>query len=198
MWNYRLGSLLNFADDDDDSDYFTGNSRVDVINILSGTSEYRDVVNKIHATLNVTIKKVVKIDNHLLKIYYDQNKELYRQTLNGAFEERDLFHATAQRNVASIATYNLDKNRTVRSKFGKGVSFSPSAHYANTYCNRNVGLNRALILCKVLIGKCHVGNYSVLEPLPGYDTTTGNCGKVYVKYKDNEFYPKYVAYYNSY
>ncbi|KAJ9587299.1 hypothetical protein L9F63_019175, partial [Diploptera punctata] len=193
LWGYRDSS----SSLDDNDDYFTGNSRVDITDLPKSSVEYKDVVRRINSTLMVAIKKVVKVDNRLLKDYYNQNKEKYRISLNGIFQEMQLFHATAERNVESIVTYNFDKNRTVRSKFGRGVSFSPSAEYANRYCNRNVGYNRALILTKVLVGKSHAGSYSTHQPMDGYDTTTGNQGKVYVKYKDNEFYPEYVAYYNS-
>lgn len=36
-------------------------------------------------------------------------------------------------------------------------------------------------------------------PKPGYDTTVGGRTNeiIYVKYKDNEFLPEYVAYYND-
>ncbi|KAJ9600225.1 hypothetical protein L9F63_009485 [Diploptera punctata] len=176
--------------------YFTGNNKVNIIDIPKSSEEYKDVVGKIDTTLNATIRKVVKVDNRLLKDYYNQNKERYRISLNGIFQEMQLFHATADRNVESIVTNNFNKRYTVRSKFGKGVSFSPSAEYANRYCNRNVGYNRALILTKVLVGKSHEGSYDTYEPMFGYDTTTGNDGKVYVKYNDNEFYPEYVVYYN--
>jgi hypothetical protein len=109
--------------------------------------------------------------------------------------ERVLFHATGQSNIESITKNNLDWRRSIRTKFGCGVSFSPSATYANTWCNRDIGPNRALIVARVLVGSSHEGDYGTKLPLPGYDTTVGNRGQVYVKYYDHEFYPEYVVYY---
>lgn len=85
-----------------------------------------------------------------------------------------------------------------RAKFGKGVSFSPSAAYANQECSRSNGLQRAIIIAKVLVGKIQGGVRNQLLPSSNYDTTVGNFGSVYVKYYDDEFYPEYVVYYYDY
>lgn len=82
-----------------------------------------------------------------------------------------------------------------RAKFGKGVSFSPSAKYANDQCSRSNGWNRAFIVCQVLVHEKEFGSYSTTLP-KNSDTTIDTKGNVYVKYYDDEFYPKYVAYYN--
>jgi hypothetical protein len=80
-------------------------------------------------------------------------------------------------------------------KFGQGVSFSPSAAYANTHCKRNYSARRAVIIAQVLVRATCDGHYGMVLPNSGADTSTGNFHSVYVKYCDNEFYPKYVAYY---
>lgn len=84
-----------------------------------------------------------------------------------------------------------------RAKFGKGVSFSPSAVYANKQCARSNGNDRAMIISKVLVHSKHNGNYFTELPNSGYDTTGDTYQNVYVKYFDDEFYPEYVAYYEN-
>jgi hypothetical protein len=115
----------------------------------------------------------------------------------GCVTEMELFHATSPSNVSSITRNNLDWRRSVRTKFGEGVSFSPDARYANLHCNRNNPTHRAMIIAKVLVHSTCTGSYYMKLPSGNADTSTGNCGSVYVKYTDNEFYPTYVAYYDS-
>ena len=80
--------------------------------------------------------------------------------------------ATRQSNVDSITKNNLDWRRSVRTKFGCGVSFSPSATYAHTWCNRSAGYCRALIVARVLVGSSHDGDYDTKLPRLGYDTNS--------------------------
>jgi hypothetical protein len=135
-------------------------------------------------------------EKFLLSGCYLLKKEEYISRY-GYVTEKELFHATSAANVSSIATYNLDWRRSVRTKFGEGVSFSPDAHYANLHCNRVNPKERALLIAKVLIHLTCLGYSTMVLPQSNYDTSTGNGGSVYVKYNDNEFYPDYVAYYSS-
>jgi hypothetical protein len=54
-----------------------------------------------------------------------------------------------------------------------------------------------MIIAKVLVHSTCLGSYSTALPYGNADTSTDNRGDVYVKYCDNEFYPTYVAYYDS-
>ncbi|KAJ9600226.1 hypothetical protein L9F63_009486, partial [Diploptera punctata] len=157
--------------------------------------EFNKVVNKIQSTLKITVQRVERVQNSFLWGCYLLRKGEYKKRLRKPIREMELFHATSEINVPSIVENNFDWRRTVRAKFGKGVSFSPSAGYANTYCNHKVGDNRALILTRVLVGKCQNGSFEKKIPSDGYDTTLGYGNRVYVKYGDNEYYPEYVAYY---
>lgn len=114
----------------------------------------------------------------------------------GHVTEMELFHATGAHNIPSITRNNLDWRRSVRTKFGEGVSFSPDAGYANRQCNRSNPLTRAMFVAKVLVHSSCSGHSAMTLPSLA-DTSTGNSGSVYVKYRDNEFYPTYVAYYCS-
>jgi hypothetical protein len=126
---------------------------------------------------------------------YLLKKEEYEKRY-GCVNEKELFHATSTYNVSSITKCNLDWRRSVRTKFGMGVSFSPDAHYANLHCNRSIPTQRAMFIAKVLVHSTCEGYSTMVLPICA-DTSTGNSGSVYVKYNDNEFYPSYVAYYNS-
>jgi len=114
----------------------------------------------------------------------------------GNVTEMELFHATSAHNVPSITRNNLDWRRSVRTKFGMGVSFSPDARYANWHSNRSNPTRRAMFIANVLVHSTCSG-YSTMKLPVRADTSTGNSGSVYVKYSDNEFYPLYVAYYCS-
>jgi hypothetical protein len=168
---------------------------VHLVQLPKNCPEYLKIKNKVHSTLSVRIDRIVRIENPYIWGCYMLKKSEFEHLFGSALKELELFHATAQSNIDSIAANNLDWRRTKRGKFGSGVSFSPRACYANQYCNYSSGTERALILARVLVGKYHTGTYGLKAPNEGYDTTVGNSKLVYVKYDDNEFYPEYVAYY---
>lgn len=58
-----------------------------------------------------------------------------------------------------------------------------------------LGDERAFIISRVLVSRSSQGRYRMEIPRPGIDTTVGNGTKVYVKFTDNEAYPKYVIYF---
>ena len=172
-------------------------TEVVLVELMGYTMEYKSVMSKVDLLLRFGSgpAKVVRVQNpylwgcYLLKKAECVNRSGYSVT------EMVLFHATGQSNIDSITKNNLDWRRSVRTKFGCGVSFSPSATYAHTWCNRSAGYCRALIVARVLVGSSHGGDYFTVLPRLGYDTTVGNGGQVYVKYSDHEFYPEYVIYY---
>lgn len=70
---------------------------------------------------------------------YEIKKEEYK-TRDGLAEEMVLYHATSESNVLSIIMNNFDWRMTNRNKFGKGVSFSDNADYANFYSSSKNGM----------------------------------------------------------
>jgi hypothetical protein len=54
-----------------------------------------------------------------------------------------------------------------------------------------------MIIARVLVHSTCTGYDAMTLPTGKEDTSTGNNGKVYVKYSDNEFYPEYVAFYRK-
>jgi poly [ADP-ribose] polymerase 7/11/12/13 len=172
---------------------------VSLVPLSEYSTECMEVMQTISMTFQRKIDSVVRVQNPYLWGSYLLKRVEY-QCYGGGFgvvTERKLFHATAAESVMSIVQSNLDWRRTKRARYGHGVSFSPSAAYANTYCNQNVGARRALILSKVLVRMEAKGGYGTKLPPPPCDTTIGKSGKVVVKYSDNEFYPEYVAYYTN-
>ncbi|XP_047108631.1 protein mono-ADP-ribosyltransferase TIPARP-like isoform X2 [Schistocerca piceifrons] len=159
-------------------------------------SDYEDldIIDMMPYDLDIT--SVVKVKNPYLWSCYQLKKAEYRKRY-GHVSEVTLYHATAEDNVQSIISENFDWRFSVRTKFGRGVSFSPDPKYANRHCNSNAGCARAMIVASVLVSNKCQGSYSTKIPTKGCDTTVGNKDKVYVKYSDNEFYPEYVIYYND-
>jgi len=180
------------------SDMPTG-TEVELVKLTKGSQEYESVISKVNLRFRAGYgpEKVVRVQNPYLWGCYLLKKAECTNRSDCSVTENVLFHATGQSNIYSITKNNLDWRRSFRTKFGCGVSFSPSAKYANTWCNRDIGSSRALIVAKVLVGSSHEGGYNTVLPREGYDTTIGNCGKVYVKYYDHEFYPEYVVYYSD-
>lgn len=146
-----------------------------------------------HGSFKDDAEKIVRIKNPFLYIQFCLQKEMYIKDGGRVIE---LFHDTAQCNIASIASSNLNYRLVRRSKFGQGVSFSPCPTYANKHSSHSNGNNRAMTIADVLVHRLQEGSNTKI-PNIGYDTTTGNNRKVYVKYFDNEFYPKYAVYYTN-
>jgi hypothetical protein len=177
--------------------YMSPTKDVLLVPLSACSTEYTEVMQTINRTFQHKIDSIVRVQNPYLWGSYLLKKEEYLQRGLFGLVEQKLFHATAAENVMSVVQNNFDWRRTRRSKYGRGVSFSPSAGYGNTYCNQNVGVRRALILSRVLVKMQIKGGYSTKVPPPSYDTTVGKSGTVVVKYCDNEFYPEYVAYYTN-
>jgi len=169
-----------------------------LVELTKGSQEYNSVMSKVDLTWRTVCspEKIVRVQNPYLWGCYLLKKDECIKRSGYSVTERELFHVTSQSNIDSITKNNLDWRRSVRTKYGCGVSFSPSATYAHIWCNRNVGYNRALIVARLLVGSSHDGEYSTQLPRGSCDTTVGNSDQVYVKYYDHEFYPEYVIYYH--
>jgi poly [ADP-ribose] polymerase 7/11/12/13 len=172
-------------------------TEVELVKLMKGSQEYNSVISKVDLRFGSGPEKVVRVQNPYLWGCYLLKKAECVERSGCSVTEKVLFHATGQSNIDSITKNNLDWRRSFRTKFGRGVSFSTSATYANTWCNRDIGSNRALIVARVLVGSSHDGGYGTELPRAGYDTTVGNREQVYVKYSDHEFYPEYVIYYSN-
>ncbi|KAB0796350.1 hypothetical protein PPYR_10411 [Photinus pyralis] len=178
-WTYRNGSL----------------SDCHLVQLEEYTQKYVNLKQQVAGAFNLGVRKIERVENPYLWGQYLLRKE--ELETNGFVREMELFHDTSIHNVQSIVETNLDWRLARRVKYGQGVSFSQSPAYANKESSRSNGTNRAFILTKVLVQNSEPVYSSVLLPSKGHDTTVGNCGKVYVKYYDDEFYPTYIIYYTS-
>ncbi|KAI4454957.1 poly [adp-ribose] polymerase [Holotrichia oblita] len=143
------------------------------------------------------VKRITRVECPYLYGLFLLTKAEY-ESRGVTFSVTKLFHDTAEDKINSILNTNLDRRMACRVKFGRGVSFSPSTVYANKQSSRSNGRKRAMIVADVLIGnqeECDC--YGQDLPSGDNDTTIGNSGKVYVKFYDNEFYPKYIMYYDN-
>lgn len=170
------------------------NNEYELEDISSDSSLYSRLLEKVWSGYMGAVGKIVRVKNPCVYLQYSLHKEMYEKNGGRVVE---LYHDTAEDNVYSIARSNLDYRFVSRSKFGRGVSFSPSPLYANKYSSKKNGICRAMFIADVLLHREHSGSYSTKIPESGYDGTYGNGYKVHVKYFDNEFYPKYVVYYRS-
>lgn len=169
-----------------------GNS--DITEIHSSSSLYNSLKNEIcNYSFCLAVTKIERVENKHLYSQYLIKKEEYKA--RGCLTELKLYHDTAQDNIPSIVRTNLDYRRVHRAKYGTGVSFSPYPAYANKQSARSNGKLRAMIVADVLIGNQEHVRYGSILPSNSYDTTVGGYNNVYVKYFDNEFYPKYIISY---
>ncbi|XP_008181452.1 uncharacterized protein LOC100570056 [Acyrthosiphon pisum] len=123
---------------------------------------------------------------------------LRKEEMRYGDKELILYHVTTKSRALESLKNGLDWRRTRRSKFGRGVSFSDDADYANYYADHSPKEeNRVIIVCAVLVNKTQrvSGNQNLIVPTGGADTTLSSNGRVYVKYNDYDFYPLYLMYY---
>ncbi|XP_077283631.1 zinc finger CCCH-type antiviral protein 1-like [Arctopsyche grandis] len=141
-----------------------------------------------------TINYIDKVSRPYLEAAFLLRKHEY-YLRRGMSNVKSLMHSTDPVNVQSILRINLDWRRVYRCKYGRGVSFTDDSAYGHRHCS---GHNRsqAMIVADVLIGKIKTISYT--EPMDiSFDTAESDTGKVYVKFCDDEFCPRYVIYYDG-
>ena len=163
-----------------------------LVPISEYTQEYNSIVEKINLTLHKEIDRVVRIQNPYWWVCYLLKKEKCPVA-----QEKTLFHVTGANNISSLVMDNFNWKRVKRTRYGRGVSVSPSPAFANMHYHENIGFMRAVILAKLLVGYSIMGNYGTKIPPSPYDTTVRKTCNVYVIYYDKEFYLEYVAYYRN-
>lgn len=176
--------------------YYSDNKRYQEVEVSKHSPKYTEL----QSVMKNIGKRVTKITSpeipYLYGLFLLTKAEYANQNI--PFIVQQLYHDTAAANINSILNTNLDRRLACRIKFGHGVSFSPSTAYANRQSSRSNGTYRAMIVTDVLIGRTQVCNcHGQTLPATNNDTTTGNVGNVYVKFYDNEFYPKYIIYYEN-
>ncbi|XP_023312204.1 poly [ADP-ribose] polymerase 11-like [Anoplophora glabripennis] len=175
-----------------EGDCYEVNNVLTYINLHKDNAQFKDI-KKLFAKSNMFVKSVKKVHNPYLQKAF----ELKRNMQYGNKQPRRLFHGTKEKYVDNICTYNFDWRLGGTEKghrHGKGVNFSQSAHFATFFCDKK--RRRVIILADVLIDEVRPGNINTLVPPRGSDTTSGKNGMIFVKFYDNEFYPKYVIHFD--
>lgn len=175
------------------------------VNISLSSSEGRSIQKFFQRTCksrdsHLSISGIIRIENPFLHSLYLLKKE-EMAARNCHVDELFLYHGTKKRLVPNICENNLDwRQYSEMHRFGKGVSFSPSATYSSHYSDDR-GCDKVLLLFKVLVSNCVLGLPDMDIPLDDgvsyYDTSIKEDTSVIVKYNDNEFYPLYKILYNK-
>lgn len=175
------------------------------VNISLSSSEGKSVQKFFQRTCKskdsyLSISGIIRIENPFLHSLYLLRKE-EMTVRNRHVDELFLYHGTKKRLVPNICENNLDwRQYSDKHRFGKGVSFSPSATYSSHYSDDR-GCDKILLLFKVLVSNCLLGLPDMDIPLNyegvSYDTSIKEDTSVIVKYNDNEFYPLYKILYNK-
>lgn len=108
-----------------------------------------------------------------------------------------MFHGTKRQYVDGICENNFDWRLSGKSrghKHGYGVNFTQSSYFAGFFTERSG--TKVIIVADVLCNKTFMGNCLTRVPPEGYDTSVRHDHRVYVKFDDAEFNPKYVIYYD--
>ena len=83
---------------------------VHTVQLLPGSSEYQDVVNKFQVTARgVNITKIERVQNpHLYQSYMVKKRKMDKDI--GGNSERQLFHGTNSNNIISINTQGFNRS----------------------------------------------------------------------------------------
>ena len=83
---------------------------VHTVQLLPGSTEYQDVVNKFRLTAReVTITKIERVQNpHLYQSYMVRKRKMDKDI--GGNSERQLFHGTNSNNIVSINAQGLNRS----------------------------------------------------------------------------------------
>ncbi|XP_025413576.1 uncharacterized protein LOC112685788 isoform X2 [Sipha flava] len=159
------------------------------------------LIEQVHTTFPWC--RVDKVHNvyatHMYGLYLLRREEIRLET--GAADcEMTLYHVTTEQRAKESLEHGLDWRRTKRSRFGRGVSFSDDADYADYFADNRTGeVKRVIMVCTVLVHKTSTKivkpNSGLSIPPENADTTMSPNGRVYVKYNDYEFYPLHFVYY---
>ncbi|XP_065213371.1 uncharacterized protein LOC135840673 [Planococcus citri] len=177
----------------------------DIVDLISKTCQFDESKLISHYQKNSLIRMVT---NSFPKVKIDKVEKLSNKYLYAAFmlkknEKKnyriiELIHSTAAENVSSIERENLDWRRVYRAKYGKGVSFSSNADYANYHSSWSGGNRRAFVICDVLAAsETRVDDNQKEAPEGKVDIFKSRNGHVYVKFDDFTIYPKYALYYDK-
>eukprot|EP01084_Bolivina_argentea_P275148 469157_1 len=176
---------------------------------------------KLQNEIEMNEEKVIELFKHTLKnskhivsiedISGNDKDEIYEKILSEKMKngnktrdemEKYLWHGTKNLNNLQLIIKNgFDRSYNTASAYGKGTYFARDAVYsANGYCGRdNNGLFH-ILLCKVIVGSCTIGNAQVtaIPKKPDgneYDCLVNNMNdpSIFVIWRDYHACPAYLV-----
>ncbi|CAG0901880.1 unnamed protein product [Darwinula stevensoni] len=154
---------------------------------------------------NFTVQGVERVQNPYLWEMYQNRRDLFLKQHDRDLKrlnEKYLWHGTSRENLDNICERNLDWRRhgiNVGQIYGQGTYFTDDPLLAARYAQSSPSHRneKCMLLMRVLVGKCALGNGSMTMPPDGYETTADNVlsPKIFVKYHDQDYYPEYVLYF---
>ncbi|XP_071948866.1 protein mono-ADP-ribosyltransferase PARP14-like [Antedon mediterranea] len=176
---------------------------LEVIDVVTGSSEYQLVNSQFTAALNgqyqvQSIVKISRIQNVELWKQYAAKKETFAKTMAGQQFEKVLYHGTDEGTIDKINKGGFNRSYAGKNAvmYGQGTYFATSAGYSarDTYSKKNANGEKNIFLCHVLVGKCGQGQQGMLAPPPGFDSVGDNPTnpQIIVIFHDVQAYPSYL------
>lgn len=162
------------------------------IQIASNESEMRTLIEK--NLIDHTVVSVTKVENTSMNACYNMLKRVLNEPTECAF----LFHGTTSEAADKILANGFNRSYCGRNGtvFGRGVYFARDISYSlqTTYSPADANGKKIVIASRVLIGKTMIGNNTLLEPSPGYDSTVNSLSDptIFVVYKDFQALPEFL------
>ncbi|KAH1014250.1 hypothetical protein HUJ04_003114, partial [Dendroctonus ponderosae] len=149
---------------------------------------------------NFSITKINSVHNIFNSLHCRLAKEKYDTVYKEGYDETFMFHGTKQDFLDGICTFNFDRSKIRKHKFGCGISFATKPFYATRYHHDNKRrLNKVMIIAKVLVGHTfEIGNQTMTIPKKMCYTSKNFPQTVIVKYDDHTFLPVAIVHYQGF
>lgn len=182
---------------------------IELKNVVQGSQEWKDIEDRVHATLPCQIISIQRVQNKLMWRDYVYNRD--RLTVDDK-NERMLFYGT--RNIPPHMIYESDEGFDFRyskqGMWGFASYFSEKARHCYAYSSRDSKGNRQFFLARVALGDCialPVDSSLRMPPEKGrttngvpilYNSVQGHTGgsDLFMIYANSRAYPSYLISYS--
>ncbi|CAF4089806.1 unnamed protein product [Adineta steineri] len=165
--------------------------------LLEGSIEYDEIANKL-AVVHRRILRIYNIDVPHWSIDYTHQKAIIDARIGHKQTEHLLFHGCTPSAAASIIQYRFDHELIGLhgTSFGHGFYFASRSSTSQQYARADPPSNeRAILICRVIVGKSCTGDSSMRKCPDGYDSTNDGSDNTYVVYSNEQILPKYLVIY---
>ncbi|KAK7497131.1 hypothetical protein BaRGS_00011661, partial [Batillaria attramentaria] len=180
---------------------------VDVVELDSTKSEYKDVHRNFLATLgklDVKINSIKRIENTMLYEQYEAKKFHLKRQNPGIENEKSLWHGTSADAITNINRYGFNRSYCGKNatRYGQGVYFAVKSVISTkpSFSPADATGKRYIYQCKVLVGHSVKGT-SDMRFLPKregetlYDSACNDPDDpdTYLIFNDTQAYPEYLV-----